>query len=43
MLKIGLSGNIGSGKSLVCQVFEKLGVPIFYADSEAKKYLTAPF
>lgn len=39
MLKIGLSGNIGSGKSLVCQVFEKLGVPIFNADSEAKKIL----
>lgn len=42
MLKIGLSGNIGSGKSLVCQVFEKLGVPIFYADSEAKKILDSP-
>ncbi len=39
MLKIGLTGNIGSGKSLVCQVFEKLGVPIFNADSEAKKIL----
>ena len=39
MLKIGLSGNIGSGKSLICQVFEKLGVPIFNADIEAKKIL----
>lgn len=39
MLKIGLTGNIGSGKSIVCQVFEKLSVPIFNADSEAKKIL----
>jgi dephospho-CoA kinase len=42
MLKIGLTGNIGSGKSLVCQVFEKLGVPIFNADIEAKKILDTP-
>ncbi|MBN2237842.1 MAG: dephospho-CoA kinase [Bacteroidales bacterium] len=39
MLKIGLTGNIGSGKSLVCQLFEKLGTPVFYADIEAKKIL----
>ncbi|MBN1650609.1 MAG: dephospho-CoA kinase [Bacteroidales bacterium] len=37
MLKIGLTGNIGSGKSLICQLFEKLDVPVFYADTEAKK------
>lgn len=39
MLKIGLTGNIGSGKSLVCSVFEKLGVPVYYADLEARKIL----
>jgi len=39
MLKIGLTGNIGSGKSLVSNVFEKLGVPVFNADTEAKKIL----
>ncbi|MFH1001564.1 MAG: dephospho-CoA kinase [Bacteroidota bacterium] len=39
MLKIGLTGNIGSGKSLVCHVFEKLNIPVFYADIEAKKIL----
>ena len=37
MLKIGLTGSIGSGKTTVAQVFEKLGAPIFYADTEAKK------
>ena len=42
MLKIGLTGNIGSGKSLICQVFEKLNVPVFYADIEAKKVLDSP-
>lgn len=37
MLKIGLTGGIGSGKSTVAQVFENLGVPVFYSDQEAKK------
>jgi len=36
-LKIGLTGNIGSGKTSVAQVFEVLGVPVFYADNESKK------
>ncbi|MDF2432291.1 MAG: dephospho-CoA kinase [Mucilaginibacter sp.] len=37
MLKIGLTGNIGSGKTTVSKVFEILGIPVFYADEEAKK------
>ena len=36
MLKIGLTGNIGSGKTTVAKVFELLGVPVFYADDAAK-------
>ena len=39
MLKIGLTGNIGSGKTTVAQVFELLGIPVFYADDEAKKVM----
>ncbi len=35
-MKIGLTGNIGSGKSTVCRIFESLGTPVFYADTEAK-------
>jgi dephospho-CoA kinase len=36
MLKIGVTGGIGSGKSEVCRIFEKLGVPVLYADDIAK-------
>lgn len=36
MLKIGITGGIGSGKSVVSKVFEVLGIPVFYADAEAK-------
>ncbi|MES2516849.1 MAG: dephospho-CoA kinase [Bacteroidota bacterium] len=33
---IGITGGIGSGKSLVCKVFSILGIPIYDADSRAK-------
>lgn len=36
MLRIGLTGGIGSGKSLVASVLEKMGYPVFYSDREAK-------
>jgi len=36
MIKVGLTGNIGSGKTTVARVFETLGVPVFVADTEAK-------
>ena len=36
MLKVGITGGIGSGKSMVCQVFETLGIPVFNADLAAK-------
>jgi dephospho-CoA kinase len=39
MFKVGITGGIGSGKSTVCKIFETLGIPIFNADSEAKKLL----
>jgi len=35
MYQVGLTGGIGSGKTLVCSVLEKLGVPVYYADVEA--------
>ncbi len=36
MLKVGITGGIGSGKSIVCQVFTTLGIPVFDADDAAK-------
>ena len=41
MLKIGLTGGIGSGKSYVAAKFEKLGIPIYFADKEAKKLMNS--
>jgi len=42
MLKAGLTGNIGSGKSTVSTIFNVLGVPVFDADSHAKSLLGKP-
>lgn len=39
MLKIGITGGIGSGKTTVCKVFETLGIPVFYADTVAKELM----
>lgn len=36
MIKVGLTGNIGSGKSTVAQLFEMLDVPVFYANIQAR-------
>ncbi|MDR6783108.1 dephospho-CoA kinase [Pedobacter africanus] len=41
MLKIGITGGIGSGKTTVCKVFETLGVPVFYADTVAKQIMVS--
>lgn len=36
MLKVGITGNIGSGKSTLVRIFAQLGVPVYDADSRAK-------
>jgi dephospho-CoA kinase len=41
MLKIGITGGIGTGKSTVCRIFEILGIPVFYADDESKKIIAS--
>jgi len=39
---VGITGNIGSGKTTACRVFEILGIPVFHADIEGRKILTDP-
>ena len=39
MLKIGLTGGIGSGKTTVSKIFSMLGIPVFYADEAAKSVM----
>lgn len=39
MLKVGITGGIGSGKTTVSKVFEVLGIPVFYADAVAKQIM----
>ena len=39
MIKIGITGGIGSGKTFICHILEKLGYPVFYSDQEAKKLM----
>ena len=38
--QIGITGGIGSGKSLVCKIFSRLGIPVYDADSHAKELMT---
>ncbi|MDR3222907.1 MAG: dephospho-CoA kinase [Methanobrevibacter sp.] len=37
MMRVGITGGIGSGKTLVCRALQALGAAVFFADSEAKK------
>ncbi|TKC03971.1 dephospho-CoA kinase [Pedobacter frigoris] len=39
MIKIGITGGIGSGKTTICRVFETLGILVFYADTVAKQIM----
>lgn len=39
MLKVGITGGIGSGKTTICQIFETLGIPVYYADDAAKRLM----
>lgn len=39
MLRIGLTGGIGSGKSTVARIFNVLGIPVYNADDAAKRLM----
>ena len=40
-LVIGLTGGIGSGKSVVAKIFETLGIPVYNADTEARRLMNS--
>lgn len=42
MIRVGLTGGIGSGKSVVAMIFSHLGIPVYHADYEAKKLYSDP-
>jgi dephospho-CoA kinase len=39
MLRVGLTGGLGSGKTTVAKIFETLGIPVYYADDAAKRVM----
>lgn len=39
MLKAGITGGIGSGKSIICRMFSLLGIPVYNADLSARKLI----
>ncbi|MBL0359205.1 MAG: dephospho-CoA kinase [Chitinophagaceae bacterium] len=39
MLRVGITGGIGSGKSTVARIFEVMGIPVYYADDASKKLM----
>ncbi len=42
MVKIGLTGGIGTGKTYLSTHFRDMGIPVYYADDEAKKLYRQP-
>ena len=40
-IKVGITGGIGSGKSIVCKIFVLLGIPVFEADQVAKDLMNS--
>ena len=40
MMKVGITGGIGSGKSTVCRLFAQRGIAVYDSDSEAKRLMS---
>mgnify|MGYP003192253882 CR=1 FL=1 len=40
-IKIGITGGIGSGKSMVSRLLEVLGVPVYISDLETKRLMAS--
>lgn len=41
MIKVGITGGIGSGKSTACKVFKVFGIPVFEADQVARQLMNS--
>ncbi len=41
MIRVGVTGGIGSGKSTVCELFEELGAPVYYSDERARELMNS--
>ncbi|HAH22825.1 MAG TPA: dephospho-CoA kinase [Prolixibacteraceae bacterium] len=41
MIKVGITGGIGSGKTTVCKVFRIMGIPVFEADQVARQLMNS--
>jgi len=39
MVQIAVTGNMGCGKTTICQLMENEGVPVYYSDSRAKQLM----
>ncbi len=40
MIRVGVTGGIGSGKSAVCKLFEELGAPVYYSDHRGRELIS---
>ena len=41
IITVGITGGIGTGKSLICRILNIMGYPVFYSDNESKALLTS--
>lgn len=41
MIKVAITGGIGSGKSTICKIIETLGYPVYYSDIRAKELINS--
>ena len=39
MIRIGLTGGIGSGKTTIAKIFEVLGIPVYYSDNATRQLM----
>jgi len=43
MIKVGITGGIGSGKSTICTLFSSLGIPVYNSDLRARELMISDF